>query len=141
MIAITSSGQNLKSNVSARFGRAQHFLVVDKDGNLDEVISNPGIGAQRGAGVQAAQAIVDKGVEVLITGNIGPNAFSALQTAGVKIFLASGIKAEDAFKKWNSNELSKANTSTGAAGRGPRKGSGPGRRGRGRGSGQGRGPR
>jgi len=67
MIAITSSGQTLESNVNPRFGRSQHFLLLDEEGNLDEVVSNPGVGAQRGAGVQAAQTIADQGVEVLIT--------------------------------------------------------------------------
>lgn len=142
MIAITSSGQNLNSNVDPRFGRSQHFLILDKEGNLDEVISNPGVGAQRGAGVQAAQAIADKGVEALITGNIGPNAFSALQTAGVEIFLVSGIEAEDAFEKWSNGELNKAEVPNGVAGTGSGKerGSGQGRGG-GRGRNRGRGPR
>lgn len=155
MIAITSSGQNLKSNVSVRFGRSQHFLILDEDGNLEEVVSNPGVGTQRGAGVQAAQTIADQGVEVLITGNIGPNAFSALQTAGVEVFLASGIKAKDAFEKWNNDELNKAEAPTGGAGAGSGRGrgfgnnsgQGPGRgkgqgknQGQERGKGQGRGP-
>lgn len=105
MIAITSSGQNLESRVNPRFGRTQHFLRVDEEGNLDQVISNPGVGARRGAGIQAAQTIADQGVEVLITGNIGPNAFSALQSAGVKVFLTGSIPAKTAFEKWSGGEL------------------------------------
>ena len=133
MIVVTSSGQNLNSNVSSRFGRSQHFLVLDEEGNLDEVVSNPGIGANRGAGVQAAQTVADQGAEALITGNIGPNAFSALQSAGVEIFLVSGIKAEEAFEKWKDGDLNKAEVPTGTAGRGPASG-------RGQGPGKGRGP-
>lgn len=140
MIAITTSGQNLKSSVNPRFGRSQHFLILDKEGNVDEVISNPGVGAERGAGVQAAQTVADAGVEVLITGNIGPNAFSALQTAGIEVYLAKGMTAEKAFEKWNNDDLNKAEAPTGPAGpgRGPGQGSG---KGPGRGSGKGRGPR
>jgi len=133
MIAITSSGQNLKANVDPRFGRSQHFLILDEKGNLEEVISNPGVGARRGAGVQAAQTIADQEVEALITGNIGPNAFSALQTAGIDVFLTGGIAVEDAFEKWQAGNLSKAESPTKPSGRG---------RGTGQGSGRGkRGPR
>lgn len=116
MIAITTSGQSLNSNVDPRFGRSQHFLVLDKQGNVDEVISNPGVGAERGAGVQAAQTVADAGVEVLITNNIGASAFSALQTAGVEIYLAKGMTAEEAFEKWSNDDLNKAEAPTGPAG-------------------------
>jgi len=140
MIAITSSGQTLESNVNPRFGRSQHFLLLDEEGNLDEVVSNPGVGAQRGAGVQAAQTIADQGVEVLITGNIGPNAFSALQTAGIEVFLTAGISVKEAFEKWKNDELDKTETPTGPTGPGPGKGKGSGR-GRGPEGGKSRGPR
>jgi len=115
MIAITSSGENLNSRVNPRFGRSQHFLLADEDG-LEKVISNPGVGARRGAGIQAAQTIVGEGVEVLITGSIGPNAWSALSTAGVKIFLSAAIPAKDAFEKWQNDELEQVEAPTGRPG-------------------------
>jgi len=136
MIAITSSGQNLNSNVDPRFGRSQHFLILDEEGSVEEVISNPGVGARRGAGIQAAQTVADQGVEVLITGNVGPNAFSALQSAGIEVYLAGAIEVEEAFEKWKNNELSKAEAPTGPSG--PRGGTG--QRGRGRKAGPGKGP-
>ncbi len=135
MIAITSSGQNLDSKVDPRFGRSQHFLILNKNGNLDEVVSNPGVGARRGAGVQAAQTIADQGVEVLITGNIGPNAFSALQAAGIEIFLTGAVSIKEAFEKWNNGELNKTEAPTGPAGS---RGGSRGGRGKGPGGGRGR---
>jgi len=91
---ITSMGSNLDSPVDPRFGRCQYFLIVDKDGNLEEAVSNTGIQAMRGAGIQAAQIVAGKGVNIVITGNIGPNAFVALQASGVRMFPgAFGITA------------------------------------------------
>jgi len=42
-ICVSSLGSDLNSLIDPRFGRAQYFLFLDEKGNLDEVISNPGI--------------------------------------------------------------------------------------------------
>ena len=146
-ICITALGPNLDSPIDPRFGRSQYFLLLDEKGNLDEVVANPGIRAMRGAGVSAAQEISNKGVSILITGNIGPNAFGVLATTGIKVFLVSStISAKEAFKMWKENKLSesKASSVEGHFGMGPPSGGrGPGgsRGQRGRGSGRGSGGR
>ena len=106
-ICITSIGLNLDSPIDPRFGRAQHFLLLDEKGNLEEALPNPGVGAMRGAGIAAAQEIAARGVNVLITGNIGPNAFGVLISSGIKVFLGPpGISAREVFKMWKENKLS-----------------------------------
>jgi len=105
-ICITSLKNNLDSGIDPRFGRAQFFLLVTEKGKLKKALSNPGLGARGGAGISAAQAIVDEGVEVLITGNVGPNAFRVLNVSNIKIFLASaGTVAKDAFETWKKGDL------------------------------------
>ncbi len=125
-ICITSLGPNLNSLIDPRFGRAQFFLILDKNGNLKEALPNPGIGAMHGAGIAAAQTIVSKEVDVLITGNIGPNAIGVLKTTGIKIFLAMpGSAAKDVFSMWKENKLTQAKIPTvpGHLGGGPPSGS------------------
>ena len=134
-ICITSVGSNLDSPIDPRFGRAQYFLLLDKKGNLEKALPNPGVGAMRGAGIAAAQQIVNQGVEVLITGNIGPNAFGALIAGRIKVFLGSpGISAKEVFKAWKENKLSQVQGPSvpGHFGMGPPPGQGGpgGRRGR-----------
>ncbi len=85
-IAFSCSGNDLDAMLDPRFGRAANFLIVDEDTLAYKVISNAAISASGGAGIAAAQSILDEGVETLITGNCGPNAFQVLNTAGVKIF-------------------------------------------------------
>jgi predicted Fe-Mo cluster-binding NifX family protein len=44
-----------------------------------------------GAGIQAAQTVANRGVEAVITGQIGPNAVRVLNSAGIAVYVgASG---------------------------------------------------
>ncbi len=105
-ICITSTGKDLESTIDPRFGRCAFFLFLTEDGEVEEAIENPGVNFSHGAGVNAAQTVISKNAKVVITGNMGPRAYSLLDQAGVKIFLAPlGISAKEAFLKWKNNEL------------------------------------
>lgn len=106
-ICIVSLGRTLNSLISPRFGRAPYFIILNKEGKLEEVLSNQeGMGAMRGAGIAAGQKIVSKGIKILITGNVGPNSFDVLTQAGVKIFLAPfDLTVEEAFLMWSEGKL------------------------------------
>jgi len=85
-IAITSQGQDLDAAVDPRFGRAAYILVVDIDTLEFEVIDNStNKNAFKGAGIQAAAGISEKGAQALVTGFCGPNAFKTLDAAGIKV--------------------------------------------------------
>ncbi|NHW44216.1 MAG: dinitrogenase iron-molybdenum cofactor biosynthesis protein, partial [Candidatus Verstraetearchaeota archaeon] len=74
-ICVSATSNSLDSLVDPRFGRCPYFIIVDSETMQYEAIPNPAVYAASGAGVQAVQLIVSKGVEVVITGNVGPNAF------------------------------------------------------------------
>jgi len=85
-IAVTSTGPDLDSQVDPRFGRAAYILIVDTATLEFEVLDNSAnLNAFKGAGIQAASMISDKGAEVLLTGYCGPNAFKTLNAAKVKV--------------------------------------------------------
>jgi predicted Fe-Mo cluster-binding NifX family protein len=85
-IAVTSTGKDLDSPVDPRFGRAAYILIVDSVSLEIEVIDNASnVNAFKGAGIQAAVSVSDRGAGVLMTGFCGPNAFKTLQAAGVKV--------------------------------------------------------
>ena len=85
-IAITSKGQDLNSPMDPRFGRAPYILIVDTLNHKLEVLDNSeNVNAFKGAGIQAAVMISDRGAKVLLTGYCGPNAFKTLNAAGVKV--------------------------------------------------------
>jgi len=85
-IAITSKGTGLNSEVDPRFGRAAYILIVDTFSLSINVIDNAqNVNALKGAGIQTASAVSDKGVSALLTGYCGPNAFQTLTAAGIKV--------------------------------------------------------
>jgi predicted Fe-Mo cluster-binding NifX family protein len=85
-IAVTSTGTDLDSQVDPRFGRAAYILVVDSETFDFEVLDNKeNVNALKGAGIQAASMVSDKGAAVLLTGFCGPNAFKVLQAAKIGV--------------------------------------------------------
>ena len=112
-IAITAEGKELSSEIDLRFGRAKFLLVVDTESSDFAVHDNQlNLNAVQGAGIQTGQNIANLGVEAVITGNVGPNAFKTLNAAGVKIFLAEKqtvAKAVESFKAGNLKEVDNAN--------------------------------
>jgi predicted Fe-Mo cluster-binding NifX family protein len=108
-ICITSTGKDLSAKIDPRFGRCQNFMFVDIDTLEAETIQNPAATAGGGAGPKAAQLVSDKRAEAVITGNVGPKAYTALEVSGIKIY--TGVTgtcrdALDAFKKGNVKSVS-----------------------------------
>ena len=111
-IAISSMGKDLDSQIDPRFGRCQYFILVDPETLAFEAVGNEGLMASGGAGVQAAQLIAQRGATVLITGNIGPNAESALSASGIKIYLASGGTVKDVIQGYKTGSLRETSGAT-----------------------------
>lgn len=85
-IAVTSEGPNMTDRVDPRFGRAGGFVVVDVETMASTYVDNGSSQSMsHGAGIQAAENIVNAGAGVLLTGYVGPKAFAALKAAGVQI--------------------------------------------------------
>lgn len=85
-VAVTAKGTALTDEVDPRFGRAPYILIVDVETMEYEAFDNSeNVNAFKGAGIQAATMVADKGAEVLLTGFCGPNAFRTVQAAGMKV--------------------------------------------------------
>jgi predicted Fe-Mo cluster-binding NifX family protein len=110
-LCITSSGEDIESEVDERFGRAPYLLIVDTETMESEAVKNTALAAGHGAGIGAAQIISDKGAEALLTGIVGPNAFEALRAAGIRVYegaseFESVRAAVERFKKGAFKEVS-----------------------------------
>jgi predicted Fe-Mo cluster-binding NifX family protein len=71
--------------VSKVFGRAKRFALYDDSNSSYLIVQNDGAGAEHGAGTGAAAFLADKGVDILIAPEVGPNAAEALHTAGIRV--------------------------------------------------------
>ena len=113
-IAVSATTPDLSAHVDPRFGRCQYFVIVDPDSMEFEGIENSSASAGGGAGIAAAQMVVGKEVEAVLTGNCGPNAFSVLEAAGIKVMtgVSGGIQeAVESYKAGKYNAISQANVS------------------------------
>ncbi|MGD0645251.1 MAG: NifB/NifX family molybdenum-iron cluster-binding protein [Candidatus Bathyarchaeia archaeon] len=104
-ICISATANNLEAQVDPRFGRCVYLLIVDSETMQFEAIPNTASGATGGAGIQAAQTIANKGVKVVITGNVGPNAFEALSAAGIEIVTGVDRTVKEVVDKFKRGEL------------------------------------
>ena len=105
-VAVTAQGPELSSAVDPRFGRAKYFIVVDTEsGEFSPHDNAQNLNAVQGAGIQAAQNVVNLKVEAVITGNLGPKAFTALQAGNVKAYLGAGGTVSAAVEQFKAGEL------------------------------------
>lgn len=109
-IAITSEGPSLDDRVDPRFGRAAGFLVVDLETQESRYIDNGKTQMMaQGAGIQAAERVASAGVDCLLTGFVGPNAFRALSSAGVRVVQnLEGLTVRQAVERFKSGDFQTA---------------------------------
>ena len=69
-ICVSATAKNLEAQTDPRFGRCPYFVIVDSETMQFKAIPNVASGATGGAGIQAAQTIANKGVKLVITGNV-----------------------------------------------------------------------
>ena len=81
-----------KTSVCPSFGRAPFFSITDTANGNSEIVENKAAASEGGAGIRAAQIVLDLGAEVLIAPRLGENAANVLKTAGIKLY---GPKFDD----------------------------------------------
>ncbi|MFP4545485.1 MAG: NifB/NifX family molybdenum-iron cluster-binding protein [Methanomassiliicoccales archaeon] len=125
-ICVTSTGDDMNSELDPRFGRSAYFIVVDTESMEFNAVANESAVAAGGAGIQAAQAVADMGVQAVLTGNVGPNAFSTLDAAGVTVYTGLSGTVKEAVERFKSGDVEETQSPTAP----PHSGMGGGGRGR-----------
>lgn len=85
-IAIPVDEKSIKTSVCQSFGRAPYFLIYDTDSKESKFIDNSAAASQGGAGIKAAQNVVDTEVSALLTPRCGENAAEVINAANIKIY-------------------------------------------------------
>lgn len=132
-VIVSSTGRDMDSHVSQVFGRAEYYILADTEDLSHEPLENPATGQSSGAGVMAAQFVLEQSPQALISANIGPNAFQMLSAGSVECFAAPEGTVKEAVEAFARGELTSlsspnARSHSGMAGRArggePRTGSG-----------------
>jgi predicted Fe-Mo cluster-binding NifX family protein len=105
-IIISSSGKELKSLLDPRFGRCPFYAVYDTDHKKWSFLPNPGALEGSGAGIKASQFLIEQQVDVLLTGDLGPNASRILNSAGIEVYSVSEIPIEEALHLYQEGQHS-----------------------------------
>jgi len=107
-IAISAAGPTLDAEVDPRFGRCRYFIIADSETMEFSAIDNASAMSSGGAGISAAQMIAGKGVEAVLTGNCGPNAYQVLSPAGTKVITGVSGKVRDVIAEYKLGTYSAA---------------------------------
>jgi predicted Fe-Mo cluster-binding NifX family protein len=111
-ICVSAETGSLEAQVDPRFGRCQYFVIVDSETMKYEIIENKSKNASSGAGIQAAQTVANHGAKIVITGNVGPNAFKVLSTTGIKIVTGAYGTVKETIEKYKRGELKETSSPT-----------------------------
>ncbi len=107
-IAISATGPSLDAEVDPRFGRCRYFLIVDPDTMEFEAIENTSGMASGGAGIASAQTVASKGVQTVLTGHCGPNAYQTLSAAGIQVITEVSGKIKDVVAGYKSGQYKRS---------------------------------
>ena len=99
-VAVTALEPSLDSDIDPRFGRARWIAIVDLEDDSVEFLDNAaGVDAASGAGVQTGTTVLNTGVEVLVTGHVGPKAGQVLAGGTIRIVEDSNGTVQEAVEK------------------------------------------
>ncbi len=105
IFAISSSGKTEKSFLDLRFGKCENVVLYDQSTGNYSIIENQYKNTDH-SGEQLVQFLKKKGVSVVITGEVGPRASSALQKEKLQLVLLheEKIKVEEVIDRIKSKQ-------------------------------------
>ncbi len=87
ILVVSAQNSSLESSVDKRFGRSPWLIRMDTESNQWEAFQNPGASQSGGAGVAAAQFVIDQKANVVVSGDFGPHAANAFRAAKINMYL------------------------------------------------------
>lgn len=104
-ILIPVEKKSIDGEVCKSFGRAPFFLVYDTETKVSSFIKNNAADSRGGAGIKAAQLVVDNKVDGLITPRCGQNAADVINAANIKIYKTINNSIKDNIEEFLENKL------------------------------------
>lgn len=102
-VAISATGASVQGEMDHHFGRCRYFVMAEEGRTY--AVENTARDAPEGAGVKAAQLMIDNKVEVVITGSLGPKASEVLEEAGIRSYVGASGTIEDVLERYRQGRL------------------------------------
>jgi len=96
----------MQSTVCMSFGRTPYFLIYETETKEGTYLDNSAAASQGGAGIKAAQSLVDNDVKALITPRCGENAAEVIKTANIRIYKTINDSINDNIAAFVDDKLS-----------------------------------
>lgn len=87
-IALPVTDKTLDARIAGSFGRTPYFLLYDTSSQTSEYLDNGAAASQGGAGIKAAQLVVDSKAQAAIVPQCGENAANVLKAGQVTLYKA-----------------------------------------------------
>ena len=109
IIAIPAEEKSLDSVISINFGRSPYYCIYDTEKEQSTFVENKAVERSGGAGVEAAQDLVDRKIDALVTFRLGDHAAKVLTTAKIKVLKAVNLSIADNIAKVLDHSLEELN--------------------------------
>ena len=104
-IAIPTDENQLNTQVCPSLARAPYFLIQNTQTNELSFVANTAADSQSGAGIKAAQLLVDLKVDVVLAPRCGQNAAEVFQAAKIEIYKIKHPAAQENLEAYHRSEL------------------------------------
>lgn len=104
-IAIPINEKDINSGVCPSFGRAPYYLIYNTADQTSFFLENAAMLSAGGAGIKAAQTLLDNEVKVIIAPRYGENAAKVLVDANVSVYKSIAGSAKENIEAYNNNKL------------------------------------
>ncbi len=95
IVAVPAEEKSLDSAICVSFGRAPYYCLYDTEKETSTFLDNRAASSPGGAGIQAAQFLVDQHIDALITFRLGDNADKVLLAANIQLLKALNLSIAD----------------------------------------------
>ncbi len=112
-VCITTATADSPARLDSRFGRSPWFTFYDTGTGASTVERNEFADGASGVGAQAAQLVVERGAQAVVTGQVGPSAFAVLKAAGIAAYTTSAATVDEAVELFRAGKLEAAGAPTG----------------------------
>lgn len=105
-LAMPVNEKNMETTVCPSFGRTPYFMIYDVETKESVFLDNSAAASQGGAGIKAAQTLVDNKVMALLTPRCGENAAAVIQAAQIKMYRTMNDSVQDNLHAFEEGTLS-----------------------------------